>query len=55
MKIGEKLEILKRSKDYNKDRAKISDQFIEFIKMAVPNEWKKIEERETAYQVSLKK
>jgi hypothetical protein len=54
MNVGEILKMLITAPNYNLVRGRIDDSFINFIKDMLPSDYGYIEEKEKAYQETLK-
>jgi hypothetical protein len=54
MTINENIKKLIKAENYIEVRITISDDFINFVKQMLPNDYEYIEEKEEAYQLLLK-
>jgi len=54
MTVGEILKKLVNAPNYNEVRKNVNDNFIELVKDMLPSDYEYIEEKEKAYQESLK-
>lgn len=53
MTVGETLIMLEQSENYILDRAKISDEFINMVKIMMPRDYIRIAEKEETYNQML--
>jgi len=53
MTVGEKIRLLKESDEYLIDRSKTPDEFIEMVKVMMPDDYKEIEDKEKYYQYTI--